>query len=167
MGITVTPKIIVGALCYIFYQQEVLLLKRINPPHQGLWTAPGGKMEFGESPQDCCIREVYEETSIHILAPELCAIQTVVDIAIPIHWQLFIFRTRLTEKITPQHQADHDEGELRWFGFDDLLTIDRPYTDKQHGSHVNSKDSSLWQGKFVYDTPYHLVDEEIYHIGDF
>lgn len=157
-----TPRFVVGSLCYIFFEQNVLLLKRANPPHQGLWTPPGGKIEFGESPKENCIREILEETSIHILSPELRAIQTVVDIAIPIHWQLFIFRMTLTEKIIPKHQPDHDEGELRWFALDELEGIDRPYTDKQHWSHLVTNQSSLWQGKFVYDSPHQLVDEQIY-----
>jgi|GEM_PF-293888 len=155
------PRIVIGSLCYIFYEQQVLLLKRLNPPFQGLWTAPGGKMVFGESPQECCLREVYEETSIHIKAPELCAIQTVVDIAIPIHWQLFIYRARLAKKLNPQHQPDHHEGKFRWFALDELPSIDRPYTDKQHWSHILKNDTVVWRGKFVYDTPYHLVDEQI------
>ena len=158
-----TPRVVIGSLCYIFYEHQVLLLKRVNPPHQGLWSPPGGKMEFGESPYECCIREIQEETSIQIVSPELCAIQTVVDIAIPIHWQLFIFRTTLPEKIMPNHQPDHDEGELRWFALDELPAIDRPHTDKQHWSSVIGDSSSLWQGKFIYDTPHHLVDEQNYH----
>lgn len=152
-----------GSLCYLFCEGHVLLLKRRNPPFQGFWTAPGGKMAFGESPHDCCIREVYEETSISVTEPDLRAIQTVVDVAIPIHWQLFIFRMTLNDKMIPQHQPDHDEGELRWIALDDLSTIDRPYTDMQHWSHVSSKSPSLWRGKFVYDTPHRLVEEQIYH----
>jgi 8-oxo-dGTP diphosphatase len=146
----------------MFHAEQVLLLKRFNPPHQGLWTAPGGKIEFGESLHDCCIREVYEETGIHITMPDLCAIQTVVDVAIPIQWQLFIFRTTLTEKIVSQNQPEHNEGELRWVGINDLSALDRPYTDMQYWDHVRGKSTSLWRGKFVYDTPHKLVEEYIY-----
>ena len=161
-----TAHIVMGALCYIFYEGQVLLLKRSNPPFQGLWTAPGGKMTFGESPYDCCIREIYEETSISIAEPDLCAIQTVIDVAIPIHWQLFIFRTTLTEKMIPQHQPDHEEGELCWIALDELSTLNRPYTDSQHWSHVIANNPSVWRGKFVYDTPQHLIDKQIYATGD-
>lgn len=154
--------IVIGSLCYIFYQDEILLLKRANPPHQGLWSAPGGKMELGESPEDCCIREIYEETGIRITSPELCALQTVVDVAIPIHWQLFIFRTTLTQKQIPQIQPGHEEGELRWHRLDQLASIDRAYTDQQHWSSIMSASPTLWQGKFVYDTPAKLLDEQVY-----
>ena len=61
--------IVVGSLCYVFRDDSVLLLKRANPPHVGLWSPPGGKMEHGESPQACCIREVYEETGLTIHNP--------------------------------------------------------------------------------------------------
>ena len=33
---------------------------------QGGWTLPGGGMERGESPAECCVREVLEETGYHV-----------------------------------------------------------------------------------------------------
>lgn len=154
--------IILGSICYIVYEGEVLLLKRANPPHQGLWSPPGGKMEFGESPSDCCIREIQEETGITIVAPELRAMQTVVDIAIPIHWQLFIYRATLTQKVLPQQHPDHHEGELYWFNIDELDVIQRAYTDRQHWTHVIGENPNLWQGKFIYDTPDKLIGEQLF-----
>ena len=154
--------IVVGSLCYIFYEQTVLLLKRANPPYQGYWSPPGGKMEFGESPTEDCIREIYEETSITITSPRLRAIQTVIDVAIPIHWQLFVYRADLTAPVTPQAQSDHEEGELRWFAIEELPSIRRPYTDQQYWSAIVDESTALWQGKFVYDTPDTLVEEIVY-----
>lgn len=158
----ITSNIVIGSICYVFYRDEVLLLKRANPPYQGLWSPPGGKMELGESPEDCCIREIHEETGILISAPELRAIQTVVDIAVPIHWQLFIYRSTLTEKVPLQTQPDHNEGELRWCKLDTLDTFERAYTDLQHWSAIMSESPTLWQGKFVFDTPAKLLDEQHY-----
>lgn len=33
---------------------------------EGIWNIPGGKQELGESPSECAIREVHEETSLII-----------------------------------------------------------------------------------------------------
>lgn len=157
-----TANIVIGSLCYLLYEQHVLLLKRANRPFQGFWSPPGGKMEHGESATDCCIREIFEETGIPIHNPQLRGIQTVSDIAVPIHWQLFIFRAHLTEKTAPTLNEAHNEGEMRWFAFDDLATIQRPYTDQQYWAHIAGDPATFWQAKYVYNTPDVLLEERVY-----
>lgn len=52
-------------LCYLEKDAQVLLLHRVskkNDPNQDKWIGVGGKFEAGESPEDCVIREVKEET---------------------------------------------------------------------------------------------------------
>jgi 8-oxo-dGTP diphosphatase len=158
-----TDRIVTGSLCYIFRKeddgsQSVLLLKRARPPQQGMWSAPGGKMEQGESPDECVLREIREETGLTIANPQLRAISTVYDVEYPIHWLLFIYRAYdftgapiLTE-----------EGELRWIPLADLTQYPRPYADQQHWAHVLSDDPAVWRGKFVYDTPHTLISETRY-----
>jgi len=51
-----------GIVC--FKDDEVLLIKRGNPPRKGEWSIPGGKIEFGESEIDAALRELNEETGI-------------------------------------------------------------------------------------------------------
>jgi len=50
---------------------SVLLIKRGNPPAQGLWSLPGGKMEHGETIFECGVRELWEETGIRENSVEL------------------------------------------------------------------------------------------------
>ncbi len=46
---------------------KVLLLRSSNPNEYGEdWDLPGGMMEQGEEPLDCLVREVLEETGVHI-----------------------------------------------------------------------------------------------------
>ncbi len=48
---------------------EILLIKRNEPtsPHaHGKWLFPGGGIEFGEDPKTTAIREIHEETGVHI-----------------------------------------------------------------------------------------------------
>ena len=44
------------------------MLKRTKPPNFNRWTSIGGKVEInkGESPHDCAIREVFEETLLTV-----------------------------------------------------------------------------------------------------
>ena len=46
--------------------QGVLLVRRKFDPRAGDWCLPAGFMEYGESPERCAVRELYEETGLHV-----------------------------------------------------------------------------------------------------
>lgn len=49
---------------------RILLLKRKNTEHgNGRWSLPGGKVEYNQSPEECLIAEVKEETDLTLTAP--------------------------------------------------------------------------------------------------
>jgi 8-oxo-dGTP diphosphatase len=56
-------------LCFIQRNDEILMLNRDKPPVLGLWNGVGGKMNDGEPPTACILREIAEETGLH-LTPE-------------------------------------------------------------------------------------------------
>ena len=43
---------------------RVLLIRRANPPAQGQWSLPGGRVEPGEDWEAACVRELVEETGV-------------------------------------------------------------------------------------------------------
>lgn len=45
---------------------RLLLVKRANPPAQGTWSLPGGRLEPGESASRGVVREVFEETGLTV-----------------------------------------------------------------------------------------------------
>lgn len=54
----------VGVGIFVIRDGKILLGKRKKNPGKGTWQLPGGKMEFSESPEQCAIRELKEETSL-------------------------------------------------------------------------------------------------------
>ena len=61
------PLLVTAAI--IEHQGEILLTRRqANVPYPLLWEFPGGKVEPGEDPRDCIIREIREELGIGIVA---------------------------------------------------------------------------------------------------
>ena len=44
----------------------MLLVRRANPPAQGLWSIPGGRVEPGEDDETAVVREVAEETGLRV-----------------------------------------------------------------------------------------------------
>lgn len=53
-------------MCFIESNNQLLLQKRLKKPFNGLWNAPGGKVEIHESPIEACKREVQEETGLDL-----------------------------------------------------------------------------------------------------
>lgn len=62
-----------GSCAVIFDEgrQKVLLTKRSD---NGLWCLPGGQMDSGESVEECCVREIFEETGLNIRTRRLIAV---------------------------------------------------------------------------------------------
>jgi 8-oxo-dGTP diphosphatase len=59
---------------------EHVLLCRISdqiPDHAGMWTLPGGGLEFGEDPKAGMVREVFEETGFQVVASRLADIDSI------------------------------------------------------------------------------------------
>lgn len=78
----------IGVGVMILKDNKVLLGKRHDDPNKassllngaGTWTMPGGKLDFGESFEDCAKRETEEETGIKLNSLKvICVNNDVVD----------------------------------------------------------------------------------------
>lgn len=72
-------------LCYIEKNVCYLMLHRTKKEHdynKDKWIGIGGKFENGESPEDCAVREIREETGLIVEHADLeyCGIVTFVDL---------------------------------------------------------------------------------------
>jgi len=52
----------------LLHKQQVLLIQRARPPWNGAWSLPGGRLEPGETAEDCAAREVHEELGLRVYA---------------------------------------------------------------------------------------------------
>ena len=70
------------SLCYITRGDEVLMLHRVKKEHdlnKDKWIGLGGKFKAGESPEDCVLREVREETGLTLTSYRYRGIVTFVS----------------------------------------------------------------------------------------
>src|SRR5512144_1441434 len=64
---------------YCVRDECILLMKRNKEPNYGLWVAPGGKIEKDESPWECAVRELHEETGLQAQTLQLRGIVSMVS----------------------------------------------------------------------------------------
>jgi len=108
-------------LCFIRDGDRILLLRRRKPPNQGLYNAPGGKIEPDEDPYEACLREVHEETGLRLHGARLRALLTVITRTTAAQWLLFVFvAARPPETAGP---VATDEGDLVWAPLAQVLSL--------------------------------------------
>ena len=63
---------VITTLCYIEHNNQYLMLHRVKKHHdmnEGKWIGVGGHVEEQETPEECLVREVKEETGLtHVLS---------------------------------------------------------------------------------------------------
>jgi 8-oxo-dGTP diphosphatase len=115
------PSIGVGGVLFNSHQQ-VLLIKRNQPPAQGLWSIPGGRLEAGESIVEACRREFYEETNLDIEVEHIVA---VVERRLEgFHYVIIDFCVQLVDERLCVLIAQSDVDEAKWIGLDELGQYD-------------------------------------------
>lgn len=99
-------------LCYIERDGCYLMLhriKKVNDLNHDKWIGIGGKFEENESPEECLLREVREETGLTLTQWRYCGIVTFVSD----HWEgeyMHLFHATGFEG----ELIDCDEGVLEW-----------------------------------------------------
>ncbi len=113
MGINTT-------LCYLEKDDKYLLLHRTKKEgdlNRDKWIGVGGKFEEGESPEECAVREIREETGL-VAAPLYRGIVTFVSDK----WQTEYMHLFTATEFSGE-MIECDEGELAWVDKDKVTDL--------------------------------------------
>ena len=108
-------------LCYMEKDGKYLMLyrnKKENDVNEGKWIGIGGHFEEGESPDECLLREVYEETGLTIENPRLCGVK---------EWEnsdgsRYIVLLYKTDRFSGKIRSSH-EGKVCWAALSSLPSL--------------------------------------------
>lgn len=118
-----------GTLCYIEKNDKILMLhrtKKENDVHKNKWVGLGGKVENGESPEECIIREVFEESGLKINKPVLKGVMTFPNFSKGEDWYVFLYKAYDFSG----ELIESAEGDLSWIDKSKLMDLNMWEGDK-------------------------------------
>jgi 8-oxo-dGTP diphosphatase len=148
---------ILATLCYIKHDGCTLMVhrnKKANDIHEGKWNGLGGKFEPGETPEECVIREVFEESGLAIRKPKMCGLLMFPKFK-GNDWYVFVFTTiEFSGEL-----IDSPEGKLEWISDEELLDLNLWESDHVFMPWI--REGKFFSAKFEYEgdemRAYHVV----------
>lgn len=149
-----------ATLCYVFKGDKVLMInrnKRENDIHLGKWNGLGGKFNPGETPEECVIREVYEESGLLIKNPKLKGFLTFPAFDEEEDWYVFVF----TANEFSGKLIESNEGELEWIEWERVTELPLWEGDKYFLEWLNQE--RFFSAKFIYKNSKYITHSVIFY----
>ena len=108
----------VGVVC--LRGDEVLLIRRGQPPRQGEWSLPGGRIEPGERAVDAALRELREETGVEA---GIIGLIDVVDGVFPEAGRHYVLIDYAARWLSGEPVAGDDAVEARFVALDQVEAL--------------------------------------------
>jgi len=137
-----------ATLCYVMDKDKTLMLfrnKKENDYHEGKWNGLGGKLEAGETPEECAVREVYEESGLKVFDPIMKGLITFPMFDGVEDWYVFIF---VFKKFSGE-LIDSPEGQLKWIPNNKLTDLNLWDGDKHFIPWLF--EDNCFSAKFIYE----------------
>lgn len=118
-----------ATLCYVQKDDKTLMLfrnKKENDYHEGKWNGLGGKFEPSESPEECAVREVEEESGLKVKDLKMKGFITFPMFDGKDDWYVFLFVITEFEG----ELKDSPEGTLKWIPNNELTNLNLWEGDK-------------------------------------
>lgn len=118
--------------------------KKERDIHEGKWNGLGGKFDPGETPEECVIREVKEESGFIVQLPRMCGVMTFPGFTPGKDWVVFLFKA---ENFKGQ-QIESPEGRLEWIANEKLLDLNLWEGDRYFLKWL--EEGKFFSARFVY-----------------
>ena len=103
-----------AVIVHIIENGKILLHYKKRGHGMGYWNGVGGKLEEGESPEDCAIRESFEEMNAKVKNLNMLGALKFYDVSEE-DWYVYVFRAEIDGE--PQ---ESEESKPKWFPLDSI-----------------------------------------------
>ena len=117
----ITPLLTVDAVI-LYKTDNIILIRRKNPPFKGEFALPGGFVDVGETVEEACKREAFEETSLKVRIEKLIGVFSAPDRDPRGHTVSIAFLCKPTSK-NPKPKAQDDAESLEVTPLSELPTL--------------------------------------------
>lgn len=110
-------KHVMTTLCYIEKDDSYLMLHRVkkeNDLNKDKWIGVGGKFEEGETPEECLLREVKEETGLSLTSYRLRGVITFISDEWGSEYMFLYTADGYEGQLREDKMQDCEEGVLTW-----------------------------------------------------
>ena len=150
---------VLSTLCHIIKDDCYLMMHRVkkeNDINKDKWIGVGGKFEYGESPEECLLREVKEETGLTLLNYKFRGIVTFCYGEDVVEYMHLFDADEFEGELT-----DCDEGELVWVPIKEVCDLPIWEGDKIFFK-LLAENADFFSLKLVYDTDDTLKEAVVY-----
>jgi len=133
-----------ATLCFIIKDGESLLIEKKRGVGGGLFNGPGGKMESGETPEECAVRETREEVKVR---PE--NVEKIGELEFVFGKTPFMFVHVFTAKDFTGEPEETEEARPEWFDIDEL-PLENMWPDDRYWV-PKMLDEEKFLGRFYFD----------------
>ena len=106
----------------VVHDGRLLLVRRGRGAGIGLWSVPGGRVEWGEPLADAVVREVIEETGLTVVPADWLGWVERIDEAH--HFVIHDFLAHLAGGRPDEAQAGDDASAIRWVALEELDRVE-------------------------------------------
>jgi len=129
-------------------------IKKQNDMHAGKWNGLGGKLEPGETPEECARREIKEESGLQVKKLQWKGFLTFPQFSNQEDWYAFVFVAEADQ----DEVIDSAEGQLRWIPNHELLELNLWEGDRVFLPWLDQP--GFFSAKFIYQDK-KLVDYQV------
>lgn len=120
-----SPDIVLGAGTVVHRRGKMLVVKRAEPPHLGLWAFPGGRVEEGESPLDAAVRETKEEVGLKVRVEGIFDVVTYLpDQLGDGDWKQVVLINYLARPVGGRVVLNGESSDFRWVSPGEVVGLD-------------------------------------------
>jgi 8-oxo-dGTP diphosphatase len=152
-----------GTLVYLKRDGRTLMIHRIrkkNDIHWGKWNTLGGKLEPGETPEECAVREVFEESGLTVRNPVMRGMLTFPAFDGEEDWYVFVM---VATDFSGDPVESSPEGDLAWIEDGRLAGLELWEGDRIFMDWLD--DGRFFSGKLEYDGGGLVAHSVVFH-GD-